>query len=63
ARVPEVLVVEQNATGQLSLIMREAGVWEASRFHSVLKFDGVPFFPEEIMEAARPWLARVEVTR
>lgn len=63
ARVPEVLVVEQNATGQLSLIMREAGVWEASRFHSVLKFDGVPFFPEEIIEAARPWLARVEVTR
>lgn len=52
----KVLVIEQNATGQLAHLMRAAGVWDADRFHSLLKYDGVQFFPSEIIDGAHPLL-------
>lgn len=62
-QVKKVLIVEQNATGQLGLLMRAAGVFDATRFQSLLKFDGVQFFPSEIAKAARSLLETLaEVT-
>ncbi len=52
-----VLVVEQNATAQLAQLMRAQGVWDAHRFDSLLKYDGVQFFPSEIVDGAHPFLA------
>lgn len=51
-----ILVVEQNATGQVALLMRAAGVYDDDRCRSLLKYDGVQFFPSEVVEAARPLL-------
>lgn len=64
AEVQSVLVVEQNATGQLTQLMRSAQVYDSERFQTFLKFDGVQFFPSEIANRARPMLKRfVEVSR
>jgi 2-oxoglutarate ferredoxin oxidoreductase subunit alpha len=64
AGAKSVLVVEQNATGQLAQLMRAAQVYDAARFHVLLKFDGVQFFPSEIVDRARPLLKTfAEVTR
>lgn len=52
----QILIVEQNATGQVGLLMRAAGVYDDSRCHSLLKYDGVQFFPSEVVTAARPLL-------
>lgn len=50
-RAGRVLVVENNATGQLAgLIRREAGFGE--KLAGCLKFNGVPFRPEEIVARA-----------
>lgn len=57
AEVGHVLVVEQNATAQLAQLMRAQGVWDAHRFDSLLKYDGVQFFPSEIVDGAHPFLA------
>jgi len=54
-----VLIVEQNATGQVALLMRAAGVYDESRHSSLLKYDGVQFFPSEIVQAAQPLLQRL----
>lgn len=60
----KVLIVEQNATGQVALLMRAAGVYDEERDQSLLKYDGVQFFPSEIVAAARPLLPTLaEVTR
>lgn len=62
--VGQVLVVEQNATAQLAQLMRAAGVWNPASFHSLLKYDGVQFFPSEIVDKARPFLKTLaEVTQ
>lgn len=59
-----ILIVEQNATGQVALLMRAAGVYDATRCHSLLKYDGVQFFPSEVVQAARPLLQTyAEVSR
>lgn len=55
--VRQVLVVEQNATAQLAQLMRAQGVWDAHRFDSLLKYDGVQFFPSEIVDGAHPFLS------
>ncbi|NMP21292.1 2-oxoacid:acceptor oxidoreductase subunit alpha [Sulfobacillus harzensis] len=55
-RARQILIVEQNATGQVAHLMRQAGVYDPKRCHSLLKYDGVQFFPSEIVEAARPLL-------
>ncbi|MCY0878349.1 MAG: 2-oxoacid:acceptor oxidoreductase subunit alpha [Firmicutes bacterium] len=63
AQAGKILVVEQNATGQLALLMRQAGVYDPRRTDSLLKYDGVQFFPSEIVERARPLLGSfAEVT-
>ena len=60
----QIMIVEQNATGQVALLMRAAGVYDESRCHSLLKYDGVQFFPNEIAKAARPLLETfAEVSR
>jgi len=56
-----VLVVEQNATGQLLSVMRTHGIGHESRFHSFLKYDGVPFTPEEVTHKALSVLQLAEV--
>ncbi len=58
----QILIVEQNATGQVALLMRAAGVYDDARCHSLLKYDGVQFFPSEIVNAAQPLLSYAEVT-
>lgn len=60
----KILIVEQNATGQIALLMRAAGVYDESRCEGLLKYDGEQFFPSEIAAAARPLLQTyAEVTR
>ncbi len=55
-RAGRILVVEQNATGQLAgLIRREAGF--AEKLESCLKYDGVPMRPGEILARAEEILA------
>lgn len=56
AAAGQILIVEQNATGQVALLMRAAGVYDEARCHSFLKYDGVQFFPSEIVKAAQPLL-------
>lgn len=48
-----VLVVEHNATGQLESLMRLNEVLDPKRLHSLRKYDGTLFEPEEIVRAAR----------
>lgn len=55
-KTPHLLIVEQNATAQIAQLMREAGVFRPERDHSLLKYDGIQFFPREIVEKARVWL-------
>jgi 2-oxoglutarate ferredoxin oxidoreductase subunit alpha len=43
----KVVVVEQNATGQLANIIK-MNVGHADKIHSVLKYDGNPFLPHEV---------------
>lgn len=46
-RAPRVLVVEQNATGQLRrLIQQELGFHD--KLHSALRYDGLPFLPRQL---------------
>jgi 2-oxoglutarate ferredoxin oxidoreductase subunit alpha len=61
SRARQVVVVEQNATGQLLQLMRAYGIGHEDRFHSCLKFDGVPFTPQEVARAAAHWLPVEEV--
>lgn len=63
AGAQRILVVEQNATGQLGLIMRSAGVYDDQRFESLLKYDGVPFLPSEVVAKVHQLLTPVEVSR
>ncbi len=56
-----VLVVEQNATGQVLNLMRTHGVGHEPRFHSFLKYDGVPFTPGEVVQQATAVLDLAEV--
>ncbi len=49
----QVLVVEANATGQLESLMRMNDAVNSSLVHSLRKYDGTLFEPEEIVEAAR----------
>ena len=49
AQAQRVLVVEQNATGQLLSLMKVQGIGHEPRFSSFLKVNGVPFTPEEVV--------------
>ncbi|RIV26141.1 2-oxoacid:acceptor oxidoreductase subunit alpha [Alicyclobacillaceae bacterium I2511] len=55
-----ILVVEQNALGQIRQLMTIHGIAD-SRFDSYLKYDGVPFLPEEVVDRATPLLNTLEV--
>jgi 2-oxoglutarate ferredoxin oxidoreductase subunit alpha len=61
AQARQVLVVEQNATGQLLQIMRSHGLGHDSRFQSYLKYDGIPFTPQEVVRKVDQLLAPVGV--
>jgi 2-oxoglutarate ferredoxin oxidoreductase subunit alpha len=63
AHAGRVLVVEQNATGQLLQLMRAYGVGHDGRFTSILKYDGVPFTPEDIVRRTAELLPVAEVMR
>lgn len=60
AKAKRILVVEQNATGQLLTLLRANGVAD-NRFESFLKYDGVPIVPEEIVARVIALLKPVEV--
>lgn len=60
APAQHVLVVEQNALGQIRQMMAVHGIND-ERFESFLKYDGVPFLPEEVMTRAMALLRPVEV--
>jgi 2-oxoglutarate ferredoxin oxidoreductase subunit alpha len=62
-RARRVLVVEQNATGQLLQLMRTYGIGHDERFRSLLKYDGVPFTPQEIVRQATELVPVAEVVR
>ncbi len=55
-----VLVVEQNALGQLRQLMTTHETTD-SRYESLLKYNGVPFLPEEVVTRASALLTPVEV--
>jgi 2-oxoglutarate ferredoxin oxidoreductase subunit alpha len=48
ANAGRILVVEQNATGELRQLLKIAGIQDA-RFGSLLHFDGTPLLPERIL--------------
>lgn len=52
ARAREIINVEQNATGQLASLIREAACISCSR--SILKYDGRQISVDEILDAAKP---------
>ena len=60
ARARHVFVVEQNATGQIAHLLAASGLFD-SRFHSVLKSDGIPFLPEEVAWETQNLLSQLEV--
>jgi 2-oxoglutarate ferredoxin oxidoreductase subunit alpha len=51
SKAKRIVDVEQNATGQLAALIREHTGVEITE--KILKFDGRPFFPEDIVEAVR----------
>jgi len=51
----KVIVVEQNATGQLANIVK-MNVGHADKIHSVLKYDGNPFLPQEVYSKCKELL-------
>jgi len=51
----KVIVVEQNATGQLANILK-MNVGHADKIHSVLKYDGNPFLPQEVYSKCKELL-------
>ncbi len=51
-RAEKVLVVEHNATGQLTGLLRSSTQLNG-RVQNLLKFDGTPFLPEEIYDAVK----------
>ena len=55
-KAQRVLVVENNATGQLANLIR-LGVTEHDRIHSCLKYDGNPFFSTEIFARCKEILS------
>ena len=50
--VDRVLVVEQNATGELRAVLRLAGL-EDARWESLLRWDGALVLPDDVARAAR----------
>lgn len=60
APASQVMVVEQNALGQIRQLMAAHGVND-ERFTSFLKYDGVPFLPEEVVIRAKALVSPVEV--
>lgn len=60
APAAHVMVVEQNALGQIRQVMAVHGVTD-NRFTSFLKYDGVPFLPEEVVTRAQSLVSPVEV--
>ncbi|MNC34833.1 2-oxoglutarate oxidoreductase subunit KorA [compost metagenome] len=51
-RARKVVVVENNATGQLASLLK-LNVGQGEKIHSVLKYDGNPFLPAEIHKACK----------
>jgi 2-oxoglutarate ferredoxin oxidoreductase subunit alpha len=60
ARAQHILVVEQNATGQVAQLIKAEGLYDR-RYGSLLKYDGVPFLPEDVAEYVQQLLSKVEV--
>ncbi|PSR33697.1 MAG: 2-oxoacid:acceptor oxidoreductase subunit alpha [Sulfobacillus benefaciens] len=60
ASARHVLVVEQNALGQLRQLMTAHETTD-HRYDSLLKYNGVPFLPEEVVTRAAALLTPVEV--
>lgn len=57
AQARRVVVVENNARGQLARLLRqEIGTADKDRLHSVLKYDGTPFLPSEIVRECEAML-------
>ena len=46
--VTRIIDIEQNGTGQLASLMREQAGIEITE--KILKYDGRPFYPEELLE-------------
>jgi 2-oxoglutarate ferredoxin oxidoreductase subunit alpha len=61
SQAQRVLVVEQNATGQLLSMMKVHGIGHEPRFSSFLKVNGVPFTPEEVVREVNGLLPVREV--
>ncbi|MDA8195091.1 MAG: 2-oxoacid:acceptor oxidoreductase subunit alpha [Thermaerobacter sp.] len=61
AEADRVIVVEQNATGQLMTLLRQHGVADA-RFSSLLKYDGIPFTTEDVFVYLKTLRAPTGVT-
>ncbi len=60
AKTRHIVVVEQNATGQISQLLKMANVFD-SRYHSLTKYDGVPFFAEDVARFTQNLLTQLEV--
>ncbi len=58
--VHHIVVVEQNATGEIAQLLKMSEIYD-SRYRSLTKYDGVPFFPEEIASQTQNLLAQLEV--
>ena len=57
AQARRVVVVENNARGQLaSLLRQEIGAADKDRLQSLLKYDGTPFLPSEIVRECEAML-------
>ncbi|PSR35752.1 MAG: 2-oxoacid:acceptor oxidoreductase subunit alpha [Sulfobacillus thermosulfidooxidans] len=57
-----ILIVEQNATGQIAQLIQMQGLYD-QRFATLLKYDGVPFLPEDVAQYAQQLIASsMEVT-
>lgn len=63
AEARHVVVVEQNATGQVLSFMRTNGIGHEPRFHSYLKYDGVPFTPQEVVKQVTEIVSLQEVAK
>lgn len=53
ATAQKIMVVENNATGQLARLMKMELPQYSSRLHNVLKYDGTPFTPAEIFQQSK----------
>ncbi len=60
AQARHIVVVEQNATAQIAHLLKTAGIFDP-RYHSLTRYDGVPFLPEDVVRESRNLLTQLEV--